>query len=267
MTRPTPSPAQDRAAASGPAKAGGEGSRVARHHGFTGERPGWDADFDYDYARHLAAYRAVAPLVAGRRVLDAGCGEGFGTATLAADAAEVVGVDYNADAVAECRRLWCDAPASPSNLRFAHDDLTSPRFGDDGFNVVLCFQVVEHIQDPRPFLRGLTTRLAPGGTLVLTTPNRLRTVSENPYHVREYTAAELQRELRDQWRNQRDDDDRKQRADEGRRKCGGERLTCLALLRHRMAIECRCDRPRLARNIEQHRRDGAAEQRAPVDAR
>jgi SAM-dependent methyltransferase len=62
--------------------------------------------------------------------------------------------------------------------------------------VVLCFQVIEHIREPEPFVRALGDRLAPGGTLVLTTPNRLRTVSENPYHVREYTAGELRDELR-----------------------------------------------------------------------
>ena len=78
--------------------------------------------------------------------------------------------------------------------------------------------------------------------------------------------AELQRELRDQRRDQRDHDDGEQRADERRRERGGQRLAGLALLRHRMAVERGRDRPRLARNVEQDRRDGAAEQRAPVDA-
>lgn len=160
---------------------------------FTGERPGWDGHFDYDYARHVAAYRHAATLVAGRRVLDAGCGEGFGTATLAATAAEVTGVDYCEAAVAECRRLWSQGRA---NLSFRRVDLTQPDEFDEHYNVVLNFQVLEHIQEPAPFLRALRDRLAPGGVLVLTTPNRLRSASENPYHVREYTAEELRAELK-----------------------------------------------------------------------
>jgi SAM-dependent methyltransferase len=160
---------------------------------FTGERPGWGEGFEYDYARHVAAYRAAEPLVAGRRTLDAGCGEGFGTRLLAATAREVVGVDYSADAIAACRRLWTSG--SPSNLRFEQVDLTRPGEFAERFDVVLSFQVLEHMREPVPFLRGLAARLEPGGTLMLTTPNRLRTVSENPYHVREYTAAELRREL------------------------------------------------------------------------
>jgi SAM-dependent methyltransferase len=153
---------------------------------FTGERPGWGEGFEYDYARHVAAYAHAATLAAGRRVLDAGCGEGFGTHTMADVAAEVVGVDYSDAAIAECRRLW-----NKPNLRFEQVDLTRPGTFTDTFDLVLNFQVVEHIQDPLPFLRGLHQRLAPGGTLMLTTPNRLRTVSENPFHVREYTAPEL----------------------------------------------------------------------------
>lgn len=160
---------------------------------FTGERPGWGEDFDYDYARHMAAYLHAATLVAGRRVLDAGCGEGFGTATLAPLAAEVVGVDYSADAIRECRRLWCDV--SRPNLRFEQVDLTHPGYFAERFDVVLNFQVLEHIRDTGPFLRALGERLSPDGVLVLTTPNRLRSVSENPFHVREYTAAELASEL------------------------------------------------------------------------
>ncbi|MFN2377121.1 MAG: class I SAM-dependent methyltransferase [Candidatus Binatia bacterium] len=160
---------------------------------FTGERPGWGKDFDYDYARHVAAYRHAATLVAGRRVLDAGCGEGFGTATLASLAAEVVGVDYSADAVGECRRLW--SGEERPNLRFEQVDLTLPGDFRELFDVVLCFQVLEHIRDSTPFLHALRERLAPGGRLLLTTPNRLRSASENPYHVREYTAGELAAEL------------------------------------------------------------------------
>jgi SAM-dependent methyltransferase len=153
---------------------------------FTGERPGWGADFDYDEARHLAAYIYAAGLAKGRRVLDAGCGEGFGTQTLAATAADVTGVDYSADAIGFCLKRW-DAP----RLSFRQVDLTAPGDFTDTFDLVLNFQVVEHIDDATPFIEGLRERVAPGGQLMLTTPNRLKTFSENPYHVREYTRDEL----------------------------------------------------------------------------
>lgn len=166
---------------------------VARAATFTGERPGWGKDFDYDYARHMAAYLHAATLVSGRRVLDAGCGEGFGTSTLTADAVEVVGVDYSRAAIDECRRLWC-GPSRP-NLRFEIADLSVHGSFDERFEVVLSFQVLEHIEHGAAFVRSLAEHLLPGGVLVLTTPNRLRTVSENPYHVREYTAEELRTEL------------------------------------------------------------------------
>jgi len=157
---------------------------------FTGERPGWGEGFEYDYSRHISAYRFAATLAVGRRVLDAGCGEGFGTQTLAEVAAQVTGVDYSRDAIAQCRRLW----SAHGNLRFERLDLTRPEGLGEDFDVVLNFQVLEHIREPEPFLSGLRKLLGDDGVLVLTTPNRLRTISENPYHVREYTAGEL-REL------------------------------------------------------------------------
>jgi 2-polyprenyl-3-methyl-5-hydroxy-6-metoxy-1,4-benzoquinol methylase len=153
---------------------------------FTGERPGWGRDFDYDEARHLTAYLQARPLAAGKSVLDVGCGEGFGTQTLAEVAREVVGVDYSADAVAFCRSRW-----SKPNLRFEVVDFTRPGAFEERFDVVLCSQVLEHIADEPPFLAGLRARLADGGTLMLTTPNKLVSFSENPYHLREYTPAEL----------------------------------------------------------------------------
>ncbi|MBI5504742.1 MAG: class I SAM-dependent methyltransferase [Deltaproteobacteria bacterium] len=158
---------------------------------FTGERPGWGEGFEYDYGRHIAAYRFATTLAAGQRVLDAGCGEGFGTQTLCDVAAEVTGVDYSDSAISECRRLW-----KKPNLRFERVDLTHPGGFGETFDLVINFQVLEHIRDPEPFLTGLRERLGQRGVLVLTTPNRLRTISENPYHVREYTAVELGELLR-----------------------------------------------------------------------
>lgn len=156
---------------------------------FTGERPGWGTDFDYDEARHLAAYDYASQLAAGKRVMDAGCGEGWGTQRLADCASSVTGVDYSEVAVAACRSKW-----NKPNLEFHQVDLTEAPEGTERYDVVINFQVVEHIENPRPFLRGLRARVADDGVLMLTTPNILMSFSENPYHVREYTAEEL-REL------------------------------------------------------------------------
>jgi 2-polyprenyl-3-methyl-5-hydroxy-6-metoxy-1,4-benzoquinol methylase len=154
---------------------------------FTGERPGWGENFDYDEARHLAAYLYAATLGSGKVVLDAGCGEGFGTQMLADVAARVVGLDYSDEAIEFCRRTW-----QKPNLSFLRADLSEPDPISGTFDLVLNFQVLEHIRDEIPFLEALRARVAAGGTLLITTPNRLRSFSENPYHVREYTAPELQ---------------------------------------------------------------------------
>lgn len=156
--------------------------------GYTGERlSASDERFAPDMARHLAAYHLVGPLVAGKRVLEAGCGEGYGAAILASHAREVVGVDYDEAALAIARRDH-GAP----NLEFrAVDLLDLAKRMPAGFDAVTNFQVLEHLEDPAPFLEAASRCLRPGGMLVLTTPNRLASVSENPYHVHEYVADEL----------------------------------------------------------------------------
>jgi SAM-dependent methyltransferase len=154
---------------------------------FTGERlPGDDPHFRADLARHLAAYHLAAPYCGGLRVLDAGCGEGYGAALLAAVAARVVGVDRSAPALAHAR-----VRHGRPGLVFVCADLERLGALRCGFDVVCNFQVIEHLEKPERLLEALRERLVPGGRLILTTPNRLMSFSENPYHVREYTADEL----------------------------------------------------------------------------
>ncbi len=156
--------------------------------GYTGERlSAEDARFAPDMARHLAAYHLVGPLVAGKKVLEAGCGEGYGAGLMAQHAAQVVGADYDEVAIGMATQRY-----GGGNLSFRCVDLLDLARSEPGeFDVVTNFQVVEHLEDPRPFFEAAAACLRPGGTLILTTPNRLASVSENPYHVHEYVADEL----------------------------------------------------------------------------
>lgn len=153
---------------------------------FTGERlHADDPRFALDLARHRAAYEWARPHLAGvRRVLDLGCGSGYGAASLAPDAACLVAFD----------RVPPDR-ASRGAVRFVRGDFDSGLpFRPGSFERVLSFQVIEHLEDPRPYLDGIAGLLAPGGFAVLTTPNILMSDGVNPFHVHEYRAEEL-REL------------------------------------------------------------------------
>jgi SAM-dependent methyltransferase len=156
----------------------------------TGERTLPDVpEENYWFRRHLAVYEWIAARVEGRRVVDLACGEGYGSAVLARRAAEVVGVDANPDAHEHARLRYVR-----TNLRFERNLVESYAEERD---VVVFLQTIEHIDDPGALLASFA-RIAP--TSYVSTPNRLTLApegaekSDNPWHLREYTAAEY-REL------------------------------------------------------------------------
>ncbi|TMB42712.1 MAG: methyltransferase domain-containing protein [Deltaproteobacteria bacterium] len=159
---------------------------TSRGAAYTGERlAAAEGGFAVDLERHLAAYRFAAARAPGRTVLDAGCGEGYGAARLAEVAARVVGVDRP-----EAVTTAAGRHAGP-RCEFRAFDLDRLATLGERFDLVVSFQVIEHLPDPVGFLSALGACCAPGGEIIVTTPNRLMSVSENPYHLREWTAPEL----------------------------------------------------------------------------
>lgn len=162
----------------------------------TGERtlPGISRE-NYWFQRHLVAYERAAAMAIGRRVIDIGCGEGYGPSMLARVADEVLGVDIAPQVVEHAALLY---PAG--NLSFRVMDVNSLEVPDESFGLAVSFQVVEHLVDVSGYFRELGRVLRPGGTALITTPNRL-TISPgcdrpiNPFHLREYTPEELEQEL------------------------------------------------------------------------
>jgi 2-polyprenyl-3-methyl-5-hydroxy-6-metoxy-1,4-benzoquinol methylase len=161
--------------------------RVTETLPLTGERtaPGiWHEN--YWFARHEAAYRwIVDSLRPDGRVLDAGCGEGYGAELLhTGGARQVFGLDY------ESTTLRHAAKAYPQ-LNLVQGNLVQTGFADETFDLVTSLQTIEHLWEQPRFVAECARILSPGGTLVLTTPNRLTFPSGNWYHTRELTAEEL----------------------------------------------------------------------------
>lgn len=156
----------------------------------TGERTLPDVPSEnYWFQRHLVVYEWIAAQVAGRRVIDMACGEGYGADVLARSAASVVGVDANPEAHDHARLRY-----RRENLRFERDLVE--RFDEPG-DAVTFLQTIEHVEEPGPLLDHFARLVAPDGEVYVSTPNLL-TLAEpgaeksiNPWHVREYRAAEF----------------------------------------------------------------------------
>jgi SAM-dependent methyltransferase len=163
---------------------------------FTGERviPGRvDADL---LNEHLARYAFAARLARGKHVLDAGCGAGYGAAELMQTALSVVGVDNSAEAIDFARETY-----RLPGLDFEQASCTALPHADGSFDLVIAFEVIEHLADWRAFLREVRRVLAPTGQFIVSTPNKLYygesrgPAGANPFHAHEFEFTEFRDEL------------------------------------------------------------------------
>lgn len=157
----------------------------------TGERTLPDVpEENYWFRRHLAVYEWIGDRCRGLRVADLACGEGYGSEVLARTASEVVGVDANPEAHEHAQLRY-----RRRNLRFERSLVEE---FEQQVDAVVFLQTIEHIHDPVALLRRIAS-LAP--VAYISTPNRLTLApkgaerSDNPWHIREYTAAEYRQLL------------------------------------------------------------------------
>lgn len=149
------------------------------------------------YLMHIATYRFAEPFVKNKRVLDYGCGSGYGSARMAEIASSVDAVDVAEDAIIHAREQF-----PGKNLNFRSIDPTTPLpYADGSFDTVLSFQVFEHVTNVDHYLSEIRRVLVPGGTLVLVTPDRSTRLLPlqrpwNRWHVKEYSADSLASTMR-----------------------------------------------------------------------
>ncbi len=136
------------------------------------------------HQRLLKAYYLAMPFVKGD-LLELGCGEGRGVELLSPLSSSYLALDKIDEVIERLQAAYPDV-----NFKQA----VFPPFSDladNSFDTIVSFQVIEHVKQDADFLKEIKRVLRPGGTAVLTTPNIKKTLTRNPWHIREYTAPEL----------------------------------------------------------------------------
>lgn len=147
----------------------------------------WSKLAEYE---HMPRYLLAQEMAAGLRVLDFGCGTGYGSALLAEKAASVLGVDIDLAALE-----WARTTHHHARLNFeCNGDLGSGLPGA-WFDLITCFEVIEHVDQPTQaaMVQSFARLLKPEGKLLISTPNPFNTANygENPYHLHEMDEQEF----------------------------------------------------------------------------
>ena len=165
-----------------------------------------DENFLNGYSNHIQRYEFASSFCAGKRVLDAGCGTGYGSDYLARiGASSVIAVDISDVALSEARKYY-----QRDNLKFCKANVErlneSPEI-EGAFDVIVNLENLEHLQEPRSFIQEARRLLGESGTLVVSSPNGELTERDekgqirNEFHVREFNEDELATVLQPEFRS------------------------------------------------------------------
>ena len=157
---------------------------------FTGERftPECVREIWYE---HFHRYVFARGLVTGRKVLDAACGEGYGSALLATEASSVTGVDLSAEAIRHAQSRYV-----AGNLEYVAGDCLQLPFEDAEFDTMVSFETLEHLEDHQGMMAEFRRVLKPEGFLLLSSPDKAiytdQQQNENEFHLRELYRNEFE---------------------------------------------------------------------------
>ena len=178
----------------------GEKSNIVNYNDveFTGERFVPDKPELYHlHQEHVIRYMFASQFVKSKVVLDSGCGTGYGSHLLLQKGAKkVIGTDISNDAVEYCKEKYPE-----ENLEFKVDDCTKSNFEDKIFDVIVSFEVIEHLKDAGLFLNEVKRLLKSDGTFIVSTPNKRTYDTENPFHIHEFYEGEFRSFLQEKFRH------------------------------------------------------------------
>jgi 2-polyprenyl-3-methyl-5-hydroxy-6-metoxy-1,4-benzoquinol methylase len=138
------------------------------------------------HQRLFFAYVEAGKQLSGK-VLEVGCGVGRGLDILIENCAEFTAIDKNEQLIQFLQTKYPQQHFITQNI---------PPFKDlpsNTYDFVVSFQVIEHIQADNAYLQEIYRVLKPGGKAMITTPNIKLSLTRNPWHVREYTAEQLEK--------------------------------------------------------------------------
>ena len=140
------------------------------------------------YWEHLLRYQFAKPYIVNKKVLDLGCGTGYGSAELISMGAKSVdGVDLSKGAIGFARANY-----KKNRLSFKIADALNLPFKDNTFDCVVSFEVIEHVKDYTKYLTEAFRVLKKGGYFIFSTPNIMQyRRGSSHYHFKEFSAQEL----------------------------------------------------------------------------
>lgn len=169
-----------------------DNKKAAKELSYTGERLVQNKKIlNPQRVENLARFNFFRQHISAGRILDFGCGTGEGTHFLSTfHQYEVIGVDISFEALQYAKNIY-----DQGRLTFVCGSILTPFLRNRSFDGIISVEVIEHIQDPHPYLRHVSNLLTRNGVFMLTTPNQLISSPTQgslwPDHVREYAAEEL----------------------------------------------------------------------------
>lgn len=147
------------------------------------------------HGRFFARYQFAGQFAAGKRVLDAACGSGFGSAWLARSGGSVLGVDLDDEMLREAAH-WTRPEQGLPKLQFRKGDLAKPFDPGTQFDLIVSFETMEHVRDPNVCLANFSACLADGGLAIISIPNGAKELADgnwDPAHQVHFAAEDFRR--------------------------------------------------------------------------